>query len=130
MKKTVLYIFCVVALILSAGCKDNPQEIAEKQLAAAVSQVITPHKVDNTTTLTSISLQNRVLTSKIEIPAERLAKIKSDSLTSMQIERLTSNFTSRKVRELALKADVTFRYVYINGSDSLVLVITPADMMK
>ncbi|MDE5727116.1 MAG: hypothetical protein K2H94_03185 [Duncaniella sp.] len=128
MKKTGLMLFC--AAMLLTGCKENPQVTAEKQLAAVVSQVNLPHKVDPTTTLTGITLNNRVLTSRIEIPAERLSRIQPDSLSKAQVEQLATNLTSRKLREIAIKADVTLRYVYYNGSDSVVLELSPQALGK
>lgn len=127
--KNILLILSLVILALTA-CKENPQEVARKQLAAVVSQVSVPHKVDSSTVLTGMSLDDKVLTSRIEIPAERLAKLQPDSLSATQVNQLSTNLTSRKLRDLAVKADVTLRYVYVSGNDSVVLVITPDALAK
>lgn len=118
------------ALLILAGCKDSPAQVAEKQLAAVVAQVKVPNQVDSTTTLTSISLKDKVLTSRIEIPAERLAALNTDSLSAGQVNQLSTNLISRKLRDLAVTAGVTLRYVYVHGTDSVVLNISPETLAK
>lgn len=117
-------------MLATTGCKESPQQKAEKQLAAVVALVKVPYEVDSTTTLTSITLADRVLTSRIRIPASRLAKINPDTLTATQIQNLATNLTSRKVREVAVAAGVSLRYVYYNDNDSVVLTISPDALAK
>lgn len=130
MKKLGLYLVCGSMMLETTGCKESPQQKAEKQLAAVVALVKVPYEVDSTTTLTSITLADRVLTSRIRIPASRLAKINPDTLTATQIQNLATNLTSRKVREVAVAAGVSLRYVYYNDNDSVVLTISPDALAK
>ncbi len=130
MKKLGLLLVCGSMMMATTGCKDSPQQKAEKQLAAVVAMVKVPYEVDSTTTLTSITLADHVLTSRIRIPAARLAKINPDTLTSAQIQNLATNLTSRKVREVAVAAGVSLRYVYYNDKDSVVLTISPEALAK
>lgn len=130
MKKLGLYLVSGSMMLATTGCKESPQQKAEKQLAAVVALVKVPYEVDSTTTLTSITLADRVLTSRIRIPASRLAKINPDTLTATQIQNLATNLTSRKVREVAVAAGVSLRYVYYNDNDSVVLTISPDALAK
>lgn len=130
MKKLGLLLVCGSMMMATTGCKESPQQKAEKQLAAVVAMVKVPYEVDSTTTLTSITLADHVLTSRIRIPAARLAKINPDTLTSAQIQNLATNLTSRKVREVAVAAGVSLRYVYYNDKDSVVLTISPEALAK
>ena len=130
MKKILLLLVAVMVLAVTGACnkKDKATEEARKQLATVVEQVKLPARIDSTTLITDLKLTDGVLVTKIEIPASRLSRVKIDSLSQVQINRLNSEMSSRKLRKLAVEGNVILHYIYYNGNDSITLKITPEQL--
>lgn len=126
----------VLLIIAAALCACNKNKEDKKknesiaQIEALVKEVKLPVQIDSTTTITDIKYEDGVLTSRIEIPASRLSRVKLDSLAKSQIIRMNTELGSRKLRKLAIDGDVTLRYIYYNGNEELKLEITPEQLKE
>lgn len=120
----------IAACSLCACSKANDAEKtdARKQLQQVITEVELPVKIDSTTTITSIELNDDELITHINIPASRLSLIKLDSLRQSQINRMNSDLSSRKLRKLVKQGDVSLHYIYTDGNQKLELKIRPEDL--
>lgn len=134
MKKNILITLCVALMTVLVGltsCKDKKAaEVAkyDAQIEQKVASYSFPQKLNDNSSLTSMTYQNKILTYKVEVNKDRLAEMKVEEKRAKTLDNLQKQLLPNNLVTVLLKANASVQYVYYNEQDSVSFIFTPEDL--
>jgi len=124
---TIIVSACLFSCSTSSNSDDTESEAsaAKAKLKTLIRKIDFPQYVDSTTVLKNMYIADGALVSVIEIPAERLGTLNTDSLKAYNMNKLRNGSTAKKLARIASDAKLKLRYVYRAGEDSVQVEIAP-----
>lgn len=115
--------YCLVSMCLT-GCKKSEGSQLEEQIA----KMQLPMEINDNTTLTQCYFVDNTLVFRNDVASEVWDSLNVDTLKSNTLRQLKINLNSQQLISYAVKAKASIKYIYANGSDSVMFTLLPEEL--
>lgn len=131
MNKLTRYLVLSALLLLvgMTGCKKDSS--ADKWLseAATSASMTLPSKINDNMTIVKIGYADKILSYVSEVDSLTFTRINADSLKKTTLVNLRNGMNGEMLEKIQ-NAKASVRYVYVNGTDTVMFQFAPEELSK
>lgn len=127
-KKHIWGIFALAAYSIVATCLAGCKKSEGSQLEEQIAKMQLPMEINDNTTLTQCYFADNTLVFRNDVAPEVWDSLNVDTLKSHTLRQLKINLNSQQLISYAVKAKASIKYIYANGSDSVMFTLSPEEL--
>ena len=120
--------FIAAVTVLPSCVNKDKTAVYDEKIEKLVSGLTFPQKLNDNSSLTACYYKDKMLTYRVEIDKDKLAKMKVEEKREDTLDKLRTGLLPRALVQNLVKAEASLQYIYVNDKDSVGFIFTPEEL--